>query len=127
MGTVEVHLTDAGLQAPAFVGLNSTFKVHTGHTDRVSFIPSGVQLLASNERCESQAFHVRGTHFYSVQFHPDMTGAEARARIRAYRDGFSSRLEDDGPDYALCFEEGADESCSIIGAMADVAQRLSSR
>ncbi len=127
LGTVEVSLTDAGRAAPLFSGLNSTFKVHTGHTDRVSQMPSGVQLLASNERCETQAFHVRGTHFYSVQFHPDMTGGEARDRIRAYREGFSSRLEDDGPDYALCFEVGADESCSLIGSMADLAQRLSNR
>ena len=64
------------------------FPVHTGHSDCVSTIPPNVELLASNDRLLTQAFKVKDRLFYSVQFHPDMSGAEARARYLAYRAGF---------------------------------------
>jgi GMP synthase (glutamine-hydrolysing) len=129
LGTVEMSLTATGRMSPIFKSLPPQFRVHTGHTDRVSRQPAGVELLATNERCELQAFHVLGTNFYSVQFHPDMTGAEARDRVSAYQDGFSSRLNDQETQYASLFEvgAGADQSTGIIQNLAEVAAQRARR
>ena len=85
MGTVEVSLTETGATDELCRGLPLKFPVHTGHSDCVTTIPNNVELLASNDRLLTQAFKVKDRLFYSVQFHPDMSGAEARARYLAYR------------------------------------------
>ena len=80
----------------------------------------GVDLLARNDVTETQAFHVRGTHFYSVQFHPDMTGAEAQARYLAYRDGFAERIDPNARAQADKFKAGVDESAALLGRFCDL-------
>lgn len=88
IGTVSVRLTEEGRRCQVFGGLDPDFRVQTGHSDHVAEIPPGVEVLASNEVCDAQAFRVRGSHFYSTQFHPDLSASEARYRYMAYRDAF---------------------------------------
>lgn len=85
IGTVAVRLTEVGKRCSVFGGLEPEFRVQTGHSDHVTEVPPGVELLATNDVCEAQAFRVSGTHFYSTQFHPDLSASEARQRYEAYR------------------------------------------
>lgn len=85
LGTVAVQLTGEGHHDPVFAGMGPVFEVHTGHSDHVTEVPSGVDVLASSPNCPHQAFRVRGTNFISTQFHPDMTAHEAQERYLAYQ------------------------------------------
>ena len=89
IGSVSYSLTEAGRNDPVFGPLGSTFAAQTGHTDAVTSVPEGVILLAHNECLQTQAFKVADCPFYSTQFHPDLTGYEARARYLALREGLS--------------------------------------
>ena len=124
LGTVTVQVTEAGRKDPLYAGYGASFRVHSGHSDYVVSVPEGVDVLASNARCQTQAFRVRGTQTYSVQFHPDMSGAEARYRYLAYRHGFADRLDDDAMKAAEKFIPEADESTTLLGRFLDlVAER----
>jgi GMP synthase (glutamine-hydrolysing) len=120
LGTVRVHLTEEGRASALFAGMSPSLDVHSGHSDHVVQIPTGVDLLASNEATHTQAFRVRGTDFYSVQFHPDMSGAEARYRYLAYREGFAERLDPGAKNKADQFKPGLDESTQLIGRFYDL-------
>ena len=122
MGTVHVTLTDSGTQSDLCKGLPKTFSVHTGHSDCVTSIPPGVELIASNDRLSTQAFKVKDRDFYSVQFHPDMSGAEARARYLAYRAGFADRLDESALSFAEKFRLNDDISTEFLGRFLDVVQ-----
>jgi len=120
LGTVSVDITRVGQQSPLFSGMSPVLQVHSGHSDHVVEVPTGVDLLASNEATHTQAFCVRGTDFYSVQFHPDMSGAEARYRYLAYREGFAERLDPESKNKADQFKPGLDESTELIGRFYDL-------
>jgi GMP synthase (glutamine-hydrolysing) len=85
-GTIDVHTTAASKGDPLFSGLadDGRLPVHTGHSDLVDRTPYGVTLLASTPLVEQQAFRVDGLPFWSVQFHPDLTAADAHARYEAF-------------------------------------------
>lgn len=109
VGTVEVALTEAGQKDPLFDGLEPTFPAHTGHSDYVTAIPEDVELLATNPTLDTQAFRMRGTRFYTTQFHPDLTGAEAVARYRAFADGDQSLLTN-----VARFRPGSDAAVALL-------------
>ena len=69
--------------------------------------------MASNSALDTQAFRVTGELAYSTQFHPDMTGSEARERYLAYKDGFIEQ----SPDHARgaeMFTLEADEATPLL-------------
>jgi GMP synthase (glutamine-hydrolysing) len=119
-GTVTVELTAEGRADPLFASFAPKFAVHTGHTDHVTRVPSAVELLARNDDVETQAFRVRGRRFYTSQFHPDVTAAEAQARYR----GFATQAAQYGrtgyDEHAERFELGRDESQTLLGRFLDV-------
>lgn len=118
MGTVSLTLTEHGNRDSLFAGLGEVFQAHTGHSDCVTTTPSGVELLAHNKRLKTQAFRVRGTGFYTTQFHPDMTGAEAVARYEAFRSGL-----DDPQQHGHGSEKfvaGKDDTTHLIGGFIDM-------
>lgn len=84
VGTIDVDLTEAGRSDPLFSTVEATFPVHTGHSDHVASLPPELELLATSTALATQAFRLRGTRFYTTQFHPDLTGAEAVARYSAF-------------------------------------------
>jgi len=113
-GTVRLELTAAGAADPVFGRLDRQFWAHTGHTDRVAEVPAGVELLAFGGTLTTQAFRVRGAPFWSAQFHPDLTGAEAQSRYLAYQAALGSpavERESPGPDR---FQSGADETAQLL-------------
>ena len=106
--------TEQGVAHPVLRGLPSEFSVHSGHSDLVTAVPSGCELILENERTRTQAFQLTDLPVMTVQFHPDMTGSEARTRLLAYREGFSDRIETDAQTFAERFAIGKDESQSLI-------------
>jgi GMP synthase (glutamine-hydrolysing) len=114
VGTVPIHLSDAGKKDPLFSALGPQFFAHTGHSDAVLGVPEGVELLGSSPMLETQIFKAKGACFYSTQFHPDISGAEAQSRYVAYQD----ELERDVPSVNMSavsrFVPGEDESNTLL-------------
>lgn len=109
VGTIDVELTAAGRSDPLFDAVEPRFPVHTGHSDHVDTVPDGLELLATTPTLETQAFRVRGSHFYTTQFHPDLTGAEAVARYMAIAQKKPEAL----PNVSR-FKPGADASATLL-------------
>lgn len=120
-GTVHLDLTSDGTADPVFGGLPARFTGQTGHRDSVVEVPSGLDVLATSEALEAQAFRVRDAPVWSAQFHPDLTAAEARDRYLAYQRSFAKTATAANPDAALKFELGADDAAMLLGRFADVA------
>lgn len=87
VGTVELARTSAAAACDVFSALPARFSAHTGHSDHVVSLPPGVELLARGDQVEMQAFQLRGLPIITTQFHPDLTGAEARERYLAVKRG----------------------------------------
>lgn len=120
VGTRSFSLTDAGREDAVFGGLPADFRAQTGHSDSVMSVPPGVDLMATSEALETQAFRVRGTRYYTSQFHPDLTGQEARDRFEAY----ARALHDAGADPPSgdpgAFVAGTDEAATLLGRLVGV-------
>lgn len=110
-GTISINLTKAGREDPLFGPLSSPFRAHTGHSDSVMEVPTGVTLLASGEHHKAQAFRVEGRPFFSTQFHPDLTGAQAQERYRAYQAQLPSPNLNPNEEH---FTQGADEATGLL-------------
>jgi GMP synthase (glutamine-hydrolysing) len=120
LGTIEVELTDAGAKDPVFGVLSSPFSAHTGHSDAVLGVPSGVTLLARNPHLATQAFRVDGRPFFSTQFHPDLTGLQAQERYQAYQELLL------GPDRApteVHFIPGLDDTTKLLNRFAQLVRQ----
>ncbi len=84
LGTVEVHLTQAGREDPIFGQLPHRFFAPMGHQDCVTRLPPGAVCLASSERTENQAFRIEGKPIYCTQFHPELNRTALIERLYAY-------------------------------------------
>ena len=115
IGTVELDLTSKGFNDPVFGKLPKRFTAQTGHSDHVQTIPSGTVLMAQGDLVQTQAFQVEGTAFYSTQFHPDMTGAQARERYIAYQHKLQAVTPKATAEEAQKFELNRDDACSLLG------------
>jgi GMP synthase (glutamine-hydrolysing) len=119
-GTIDVELTERGKDDPLFSQLGQSFRAHTGHTDHVTRAPDTVQLLARTDLVETQAFKVTDRRFYTAQFHPDVTAAEARARY----EGLATQAAQYGrrgyEEHAERFELGRDETEVLLGRFLDL-------
>lgn len=87
VGTIELERTVEAGACDVFSELPVRFSAHTGHSDHVISLPPGVELLARGDQVEMQAFRVSGLPIVTTQFHPDLTGAEARERYLAVKSG----------------------------------------
>ncbi len=118
LGTVSVALSDEGKSDPVFGALPARFTVQTGHSDHVSKTPDQVVLLAENPTLQTQAFRVKGLSFYSTQFHPDMTAAEARFRYLGYRDAFGHKVAEEAQKQADRFRLAPDDGALLLESFA---------
>jgi len=84
VGSIQVGLTRAGRADPVFGALPVRFTAQTGHSDSVFGPPAELRVLAQNHTLDTQAFHLTGRPVYTTQFHPDLTGMEARERYRSF-------------------------------------------
>lgn len=109
IGTVALQLTERGAEDPVFSYLGPTFQAQTGHSDHVSEVSAELEVLVGNARVPLQAFKLRDKPVYTTQFHPDMTGAEARDRYLAYQGHLG------GEGDADVFKVGTDVSAGLLG------------
>lgn len=84
IGTIELHLTDAGRDDPLFRQLPQTFTAQAGHEDHVIQLPNDAVLLASSSRVKEQAFRFTGRPIYCTQFHPELDRIAMLERVIAY-------------------------------------------
>lgn len=78
-GTFEVSLTREGAGDPIFDGLPAEFPAVFVHRESVVDAPIGMRILARGTRSRVAAFRI-GTRVYGVQFHPELSAEEMRAR-----------------------------------------------
>jgi GMP synthase-like glutamine amidotransferase len=119
IGTVELNLTSEGASDRVFGHLPKRFTAQTGHSDHVQTIPHGTVLMAQGDLLQTQAFKIEGTKFYSTQFHPDMTGAQARERYMAYHQKLQAVTPKATPEEAKRFELNRDDACALLGYFID--------
>ena len=114
VGTIPIELTAAGCKDPLLRSFSPRLLVHTGHSDSVVGVPNTVTVLGYSSVLETQIFKVKGAPFYSTQFHPDISGEEARHRYTAYRAGLVDSVPAIEAKESLRYEVGADESNQLI-------------
>jgi GMP synthase (glutamine-hydrolysing) len=122
MGTVRVQLTAAGRTDPLFRGWvpeDGLADVQATHLDSVDPVPPGATLLASNERCATQALRLSDA-VASVQFHPELRPETLRDLIES-RAG-ALRAEGLDPD-SLRADVRETASARLLRAFADEARR----
>ena len=122
IGTIALETTDAGSDDPVFGQLPRRFTAQTGHSDRVVSVPERAELMIRGDLVETQAFRVRGTEFFSTQFHPDLTGAQARERYMAYRDKLEGPAAREAETQASRFHMGPDEGSQLLSHFAAYLQ-----
>ena len=83
IGGYELRLTAAGRADPVLRGFPERFPVFQWHGDTFS-IPPGAALLVEGDDCRNQMF--RRDRVVGVQFHLDVTSADAAAWADAYPD-----------------------------------------
>jgi GMP synthase (glutamine-hydrolysing) len=122
IGTVRVQLTAAGRKDPLFRGWvpeDGLAEVQATHLDCVDPVPTGATLLASNERCATQALRFSDA-VASVQFHPELDPETLRDLIASRADVL--RAEGLDPD-SLRADVRETDSARLLRAFADEARR----
>ncbi|MBL8378809.1 MAG: glutamine-hydrolyzing GMP synthase, partial [Burkholderiales bacterium] len=76
-------------------------RVWMSHGDKVTAMPPGFKLMASNESCPIAGMADETRHFYAVQFHPEVTHTPRGAEIltRFVIDICGARADWNMPDY----------------------------
>jgi GMP synthase (glutamine-hydrolysing) len=121
VGTIPLDATAAGLNDPVFGALGGSYCAHTGHSDSVIGIPTCVELLARSKTLETQVFKVKDVPFYSTQFHPDISGAEARLRYDAYQSTLVKSVPEARPQETARYRVGEDASNALIARFLKLA------
>lgn len=57
---------------PLFRGIESDFFVYNSHFDEVCNLTGDFEILASSNQCEVQAYQIKNTPMWGVQFHPEI-------------------------------------------------------
>ena len=91
-GIFQINLNDKGQAEKIFEGLPTQFNAILGHQDTVLSIPEGAELLASSQRCETQAFKYSDM-IYSTQFHPELDYEGLQERLQLYPSYVQERKE----------------------------------
>jgi GMP synthase (glutamine-hydrolysing) len=122
IGTVRVQLTPEGRKDPLFRGWateDGAIEVQATHVDSVAGVPKGATLLASNEKCATQAFRFSDA-VASVQFHPELDPETLRALI----DSRASAIRAEGLSPERLRAEVRDTAgTKLLRAFADEARR----
>jgi len=121
VGTIELSLTPAGKNDPVFGQIPASFAAQTGHSDYVTHPPPGVTVLVHGGKIPTQAFKVNNKNFYSTQFHPDLSGEQARERYRAYREKIRAPGVDDGENLFII---GKDDATKLLAQFGKLIRTL---
>lgn len=97
IGWFDVSLDAAARDARLFAGFPDSFSAFHWHGDTFA-IPAAARLLMRNQACAHQAFHY-GERVLGLQFHLEVTAANARAMYAVERPAPSRYVQD--PDAAM--------------------------
>ncbi len=78
LGWHEVALTPAGAEDPLYAGIAWTSTQFHWHKDQVTTMPDGARVLATSQRCRTQAWAC-GLRTYGFQYHPEVYADTAAA------------------------------------------------
>lgn len=120
MGTTWVGLSPGAADDPLLAALPARFAVHVTHQQSVLELPSGAQVLASNEFEPHHAVRFR-ERVWGVQFHPEFD-AEV---MRAYLDARAALLEAEGFNVGQMHEavQETPESRTVLHNFAKLLER----
>jgi GMP synthase (glutamine-hydrolysing) len=82
-----ILLTEVGREHPLFAGKPPVFEAPTVHRDSIAALPSGAEVLASNDfGLQAAAFTFRRGTFWGVQYHPEYDYVDVAATTERYGD-----------------------------------------
>ena len=93
VGTVQVSLTEAGLEDKLLQGLPAEFIAYCGHKEACQNLPPGSVLLASSDLCPSQMVRFQ-SNIYATQFHVELDEKGIQLRIDVYKNHGYFKPED---------------------------------
>ncbi|WP_230389630.1 glutamine amidotransferase [Vibrio nitrifigilis] len=116
IGCLPVTLNETAQQDPLLSHLPTQFKAHLTHSQRVTVVPEGAQVLAGSERDGHQIIRYSPTAL-STQFHPEFTPELLQAVIETNQ----HKLEQEGQDIPtlLAGLEEAEYARSILAKFVD--------
>ena len=116
----DVTLTDTGRSHPMYRGKADRFDALCWHSDTVTKLPEGSDLLASNKNSRVQAaiFRRNGGEFWATQYHLEFDGYEIASLVTGYQDHLIKTGVFSGADAVQSY---ADNMLSIKGWEADLA------
>jgi len=122
VGTVEIHLNEAGIADPLLGILPPHFLGHVIHKQSALRLPPGAVLLAGNDFEPHHAFRI-GQHAWGVQFHPEFDAAIMRSCVTR----LSQELETAELDTSsiLAGIQETPEASLILSRFAGIARELS--
>ena len=83
-GSVRLRLSESGSQDPLFVGLEGEPWVQAGHSETVTQLAPGMELLASSATCPTQVVRLRRRPVYACQFHAELRAEDLQQRMDHY-------------------------------------------
>jgi len=101
-GSVRLQITESGRQDPIFAGLQGEPWVQAGHSETVTSLAPGMELLAFSAACPTQMVRLRRRPVYACQFHAELRGEDLQRRMDHYGlkptgDGPLSSADEFGP------------------------------
>jgi len=114
VGTYLLELKDAGAEDELFKFLPRRFRAQLGHKDQARRLPSNSILLASSDNSPYQAIRFPGKPIWATQFHPELTGAENRARFLHYLKGYVKYMDDGEQERTLSRFDESPEAEQLI-------------
>ena len=121
VGTHRFEVTDDGRDDPVFGHLPDEFVAQTGHSDHVTAVPDELALMVRNKLVETQGFKVRDAPIWSTQFHPDLTGPEARQRYLGYKRALAEFVDPERVKRAERFQYDPCDGSVLLSRWFDVA------
>ena len=88
MGVYPIQLNPHGLKDALFEGVGPSFYAVSGHQERATEIPDGLQNLASTAKCPFHAIKVKGQPIYGFQFHPEVDAQDLKNRLNRYQERY---------------------------------------
>jgi len=80
LGVTETEVTHP---APWMAGAAGPLRVNAAHTEQVSALPPGAEVISANAECPVGAYRI-GTTVFATQYHPEMTDGFIAAAVEEF-------------------------------------------
>ena len=86
-----VTTTRITAQAPWMVGPATALRLNAAHTEQVTALPPGAEVLSGNDECPFGTYRI-GTSVFATQYHPEMTDDFIAALVEEFGPALSPGL-----------------------------------